>query len=329
MRFDEACEKAFNRTESFPPRYGWAKKAFDSCASNPDLYKSNEGIEELVLDLGVGKSMVKSLRHWGQAFRIFSPVKRSYYPTPIGETFFTDDGWDPYCEYADTSWLLHWWLLAPKSFAPVWWLTFNEFTGIEFTAEELEQFVIDRSQKWEPAANGIKKDVNALIRMYSSGATARATFEDLVDCPFRELDLLRPSQRESGMFRFLIGEKATLSSAVVAFSCIDFFARSASKGKTITIAKLATEAGSPGRAFKLPEPALLEQLEETCRANSKLLKLTSAAGVPQLVLEKDPREVATKILFEHYKNFSENIHEPKYLLVGEEADTAIVPELVS
>ena len=86
----------------------------------------------------------------------------------------------------------------------------------------------------------------------------------------------------------------------VAFSCIDFFARSASKGKTITIAKLSTEAGSPGRAFKLPEPVLLEQLEETCRKNSKLLKLTSAAGVPQLVLEKDPREIATKILFDHY-----------------------------
>ncbi len=48
-----------------------------------------------------------------------------------------------------------------------------------------------------------------------------------------------------------------------------------------------------------------------------------------LVLEKDPKEIATKILFDHYKSFSENIKTAKHFLVGEEADAAIAPELVS
>ena len=309
MRLDAACRNVFNRHETFAPRYGWPKKAYDSCSKRADLFHSDEGIEQLILDLAVGKNMVKSIRHWGRAFRICTEEKRTgsrnrfVSPTAIGETFFSDDGWDPYCEHSDTLWLLHWWFLAPGSFAPVWWLAFNEFTGIEFTADELEQFIGNRTTDWEPKPSAVTRDVSCLLKMYSSGHALRATFDDQLDCPFRELDLIRPSGREPGMFRFNIGPKATLSPAVAAFACLDFVARTRPTVQTMTLSTLATEPGSPGQVFKLTEAALLDLLEAAVAETDEDLKLTSVAGAPQLVVDDSPGLVATDLICASYKTF--------------------------
>ena len=101
-------------------------------------------------------------------------------------------------ELPGTDWLMHWWLLAPRSQAPVWWVTFNEFTAIEFTEEHLLQFVTDQLTDFgKPHPASVKKDVSVLLRMYSSGHTARATFEDKIDCPFRDLGLMQPSVNDA------------------------------------------------------------------------------------------------------------------------------------
>ena len=326
MRLALACTKKFARHETFAPRYGWPKKAYDSCSDSSDLFNTEHGMEELILKLAVGKNMVKSIRYWGQAFRIFTEVKQQgkrhklAHPTVIGETFFADDGWDPYCEHSDTLWLLHWWLHAPVSLAPSWWLAFNEYTGIEFTTEELEQFVMDRTADWQPTNSAVKKDVSCLIRMYASGHAVRATFDDQLDCPFRELDLLRPSDREPGMYRFVIGSKATLAANVAAFACLDFVARTQSGSQTITIEKLASEPGSPGKVFNLTEAALLDLLGEIAASPGSELKLTSAAGVAQVVLDDDPAEIAKDLIWDHYRNFANSPKSPSGPLAGPEAD---------
>jgi hypothetical protein len=328
LKLDAACEPVFNRHETFAPRYGWPKKAYDSCSGQPDLFNSDAGMEQLILDLAVGKNMVKSIRYWARAFRICVEEKQTgnrnkfVYPTAIGETFFSDDGWDPYCEHSDTLWLLHWWLHAPGSLAPVWWLAFNEFTGIEFTANELEQFVSNRTTDWGPKPSAVTRDVTCLIRMYSSGHASRATFDDQLDCPFRELDLIRPSSREPGMFRFNIGYKATLSPAVAAFACLDFVARTRPTAQTTMLSTLSTEPGSPGQVFKLTEAALLDLLRAAATETDGDLKLTSAAGPPQLVVDGTPAQVATGLIRARYKTMvdPERILRADAQLAGIEAD---------
>ena len=328
MKLESACVKKFSRHETFAPRYLWPKKAYDSCSDSPELFNSDRGLDELIEKLAVGKSMVNSIRYWGQAFRIFTEEKQKgrrklICPTAIGETFFGDDGWDPYCEHPDTLWLLHWWLLAPGSFAPSWWLAFNKYTGLKFTADELEQFIMDCVTNWQPARASVKKDVRCLIQMYASGHSARATFDDQLDHPFRDLDLLSPSDREPGVYRFLIGPKVTLAPEVAAFACLDFVARTQTRSKTVNMSRLASEPGSPGKVFNLTETALADLLETAASSRNSQFALTSAAGVSQVALDDDPADIAKDLLWDHYRTFVDDCKAPSGYLAGPEADRGV------
>ena len=105
MRLDEACRATFARHETFHPRYGWVKKAFDAAEFDPNLFNR----EDAVVRMGVGKNMVRSIRHWGHAFKVprVRPCRRSRrpvsQPTSLGRSVFGDDGADPYCEVPGTS----------------------------------------------------------------------------------------------------------------------------------------------------------------------------------------------------------------------------------
>jgi hypothetical protein len=195
-------------------------------------------------------------------------------------------------------------LLAPPCVVPVWWLALNDFNAVEFTAEELEQFVLDRTRDWSsPHLSSVKKDVLCFLRMYATGQSIRATFDDLIDCPFRELALLRQSSARSGAFRFLIGAKPALPPAIAAFACLDFVARTDSSANVVSVNRLVSEHGSPGRAFKLTEVELCRLLEQAV-TESPELELTSAAGVPQLAFDDDASGVATEVLRDHYRRLA-------------------------
>jgi len=278
------------------------KKAYDAGRGTVDVFSQ----EDAVVRLGVGKNMVKSIRFWGLAFGILAETTGGGRGTHVNSTKFgrallSDDGWDPYCELPGTLWLLHWSLINPRSMVPVWWLAFNEFSAVEFTAEELEQFVSERTREWSaPHETAVKKDVLCMLRMYASGHSKRASFEDAIDCPFRELNLLRASATTPGAYRFLIGPKPTLPPAIAAFACLDFIARTDSGSRLVTVNQLASQHGSPGQAFQLTEAELVELLRRAS-AESVEIDLTSAAGVVQLAFDDEPSAVATEILRDHYR----------------------------
>lgn len=319
MKLEEACEPVFARHETFHPRYGWLKKAYDAGSRKDDLFNQ----EEAVVQLGVGKNMVKSIRHWGLAFKVLESTKLegsrrpSLSTSEIGRAWFHDDvGVDPYMELPGTDWLMHWWLLAPKSQAPVWWHAFHEFTAVEFTEEQLMQSVTEGLTSFgKPQSSSIKKDVSVLLRMYSSGHNVRATFEDKIDCPFRELGLLQPSTSGAGAYRFLIGPKPTLPSRVFAATVLDFVHRTSASARTVNLSRALTEVGSPGRTFRLTDEAVLAALEEAS-ALSKAVRMTSSAGMPQLVLSAPPGDSAAQLLREHYADHGADLRWREQLAAG-------------
>ncbi|MEI7888664.1 MAG: DUF4007 family protein, partial [Actinomycetes bacterium] len=65
MRLDASCSPQFARHETFYPRYGWVKKSVDAAAKDPNLFND----ENAVVELGVGKNMVRSIRYWGLAYK--------------------------------------------------------------------------------------------------------------------------------------------------------------------------------------------------------------------------------------------------------------------
>ena len=306
MRLTEAAEPVFARHETFHPRYGWFRKAYTFASRNGNVF----GQDDAPVVIGVGKNMVRAIRFWGLAAKLIaedpsSSNRRtsSVVPTPIGHALFGESGWDRYMEDPGTLWLLHWLLLAPPSRLPVWWLAFSEFNAVEFTDDDLEASVnarIGETAGWTcPNSSSLKKDVGALLRTYAPAqGSGRASLDDSLDCPLRELRLIvrAPS---AGRYRFVLGPKPTLPSAIVAYAALDYAARAATGSRSVTFSRLANESGAPGRAFKLSEPELLEAIEPAV-SQMDAVDVSIVNGVAQLRWSDDLDEVLTAVLDRYY-----------------------------
>jgi hypothetical protein len=327
VRIDSCAEPVFARHESFHPRHGWMKKAIDGATADPRIFTQ----ERAIVDLGVGKNMVRSIRHWGLAAKVLAqaddpeqPRVPLSVPSRIGRVLLGDGGWDPYCEAPGTLWVLHWLLVAPPSKSPVWWVALNEFPAVEFGEEELLNFVTDflaGVAEWEtPHPSSVKKDVDCFLRMYSTKEGPRKTLgDDLIDCPFRELGLLRAGSGSHRAYRLIIGPKPSLPPEVALYAALDFMARTDASSRTATVSRLATEPGSPGRAFKLTETDLTDLLRRSVEGSSGV-RLTSSAGVPQLVYEDEAPVAAADALWRYYRRLDPEAVQASEPIAGQGAD---------
>lgn len=306
MRLVDAALPWFARHETFHPRYGWFRKAYTQTARDPYVF----GRDNAPVVIGVGKNMVRAIRFWGLAAKLIAadPESRNrrapgFTPTWRGHALFGEHGWDPYMEDPGTLWLLHWLLLAPPSRLPVWWLIFNEFDAVEFDDAELDAAIaihLDAAAGWKrPHPSSQKKDLGAFLRTYAPAErSGRVGFDDLLDCPLRELNLLRRSPA-TGRYRFTLGPKPTLPAAIVAHAALDYVARTVDGGSTVTLSRLAHEAGAPGRAFKLSEAELIAALTPALE-HTDGVNIMTPTGASQLVWSEDPAAVATAVLDDYY-----------------------------
>lgn len=310
----------FARHETFHPRYGWFRKAYATAATDGGGFSADDA----PVIIGVGKNMVRSIKFWGQAAKVITADpdaknKRAtdMVPTKFGQALFGSGGWDPYMEDPGSVWLLHWMLLAPPSQLPVWWLVFNELHAVNFDDALLEEAVgglIEAAGEWSaPHPSALAKDVSALLRTYAPAAgTARANLADVLDCPMRELGLISRSAA-TGKYRLVFGTSPTLPDPIVVAAVLDYVARCQMGGKTMTLAHLATEPGSPGRAFRLDEPDLHDRLERVSYGCSSL-ELLAPTGAHQLAWHDKPAKVAVELLNEYYSA------QPSEPIVGPEGD---------
>ena len=318
MRLVDAAKPTFARHETFHPRYGWFRKAYAVAAWDPYIFTRDDA----PVVIGVGKNMVRAIRFWGLAAKLIvedpkSPNRRSpgLVPTRIGHALFGESGWDRYMEDPGTLWLLHWWLLAAPSRLPVWWLAFNEFNAVEFTDDDLEATTaiqLDAVADWaNPHPSSLKKDLSAFLRTYAPAERSRRTgIEDLLDCPLRELNLIDRSAA-TGRYRFTLGPKASLPSAIVSYAVLDYVSRVGTGGNTVTLSRLAREPGAPGLAFKLTETELRAALEPTLE-RTDALSLTTPTGAAQLAWSQDPATVATTILDDYYNESPTDVRAGPY-----------------
>ena len=57
---DTGQTQSFSGHETFPFRYPWLKKGVDAVSDDPEVFLR----EDAIVTLGVGKNMVRSIRHW-------------------------------------------------------------------------------------------------------------------------------------------------------------------------------------------------------------------------------------------------------------------------
>ena len=304
MRLEQAANPHFARHETFHPRYGWFRKAFIFIDEDENIFND----ENATVRIGVGKNMVRSIRFWGLASKLIEEVKehsRRYRltTTEVGNNLFGPSGWDQYMEMPGTLWLIHWHLLSPLSRLPVWWLAFNEFNAIEFTDEDLENFIIrhlTQNSEWNcPSVSTVKKDVSTLLRSYCVANKAIYTgLEEALDSPLRELKLIGFSH--DGMkYRFAFDEKPTLPPEVLVYALLDFVSSSKNSASTANISRLANESGAPGKAFKLTEFQIIEKIETVIKRYPNI-KLASTAGATQLTWSGDPKQISYVVINDYY-----------------------------
>ena len=302
MLITEAIPKpTFANHESFHLRYSWLKKAYDSVQKNDHIFSSDDA----TVKLGVGKNMVRAIRFWAMAHKILytkgSGANTTTHHTDMGYWIFNEkSGLDPYLENPNTLWLLHWLLYAKPCKIPVWWIIMNEFSTANTKIKDVTDDVILRvtnTQEWKtPSEKSIKKDVNVFINTYSTRHD-KVSMEDYLDCPFRQLHMIKQRSRET--IQFVFGKKFGLSPEIVAFACLDFMVRAGITAQTISISKLASDAGGVGNTFKLFENDIVELLGHACD-KSDSLRMQNIAGVQNLVLDDSPEKISLDMLTKVY-----------------------------
>ena len=261
----------FANHESFHLRYGWLKKAYDAVQDNPRIFVADDA----PVKLGVGKNMVRSMRFWALTSKIIAPTRGVGSPdvsaTNIGHKLFQDSGLDPYLENPQTLWLLHWLLFAPPCRIPVWWIIMNEFAAtnvkIKDLAESIQHRVTNMSEWNTPSPNSIKKDIDVFVHTYTT-ERGKMSIEDYLDCPFRQMHMIR--QQSSDVMRFVFGKKYGMTPDIVAFACLDFINRSDVPSKSVSVTRLATEPGGVGNIFKIGENDLDALLTDACRISNHI-----------------------------------------------------------
>jgi hypothetical protein len=253
--------------------------------------------------------MVEAIRFWAFATKVVAraphpdrPRTAVYTPTHLGRVLLDSElGFDPYMEDPATLWILHWHAMSDRSVVPVWRLMFNDFPATEFSEDEFLQFCVEEiaATTWSPPMkSSVQKDVDCLLRMYCRrDAQGRQGLDDLLDSPFRELGLIRPTpgSGRKNTYRIVRGAKPSLPAVAVAYACLDYLSRSSDGSATVTLTRLATDPGSPGRIMKLNEQDIGDAIEQSARLAGHL-RLTRPAGSTQLAVSAPPGQVAYEVL---------------------------------
>lgn len=302
-----AAKPAFARHETFHLRFGWLRKGFSAAAKDPQAFsKPNSTVV-----LGVGKNMVSAIRYWSQAYGIIEeapnperPRVPSLVPTDFGRRLLEEDGWDPWLEDPASLWLLHWKLLGPGStcLAPVWWAAFNLFAPEQFEEHQLTDLMVELAAAagWKSVMqSSIKKDVDCLLRTFAMRRTGRQTMDDVLDCPTRQLGLIAPAAGEARSWRFVTGPKPSLPSSIIAYACLDFLAHVGPTERSISLARLTSDPGAPGRAFRLTESNLFDSLVSATKEVPEL-RVAEPGGLRQLMIDGEATTVKSRIINDYY-----------------------------
>lgn len=303
----ETLKVQFSGHETFPLRQLWLSKVAELIKNALDEAQApTMNGEDAMIDLGVGKNMVSSMRFWADACGIVDAATLTF--TPYGKLIFgesnTEEGLDECCESLSTQWFVHWRLAStPEKFTPIWYL-FNLITAPTFDRDtfyaNLMEFV--RSSGRRVSDGTVRRGGEVALRSYAPRITSKATVEDFIEPLLGELDLVDAKGRD--LFFFHRGAHPTLPDALFAFALLEYWERLTYQTSSLDFAKIAYDYGSPGKVFKLDTDALNHRLANLAEITGEALLWTEQAGLRQVVRRgealDDPEGFKLKLLKKAY-----------------------------
>jgi len=306
MKFD-GNRVAFGRHETFALRYSWLSKGFGALKQNPRVFDSDDS----VVELGVGRNMVNSIRYWLRASQMISSQKPDE-PLELGQLLLDEkSGLDPYLEDEATIWLIHWLIATNAELATSWFWFFNNFHKPEFSAQELQtalhDFVKDQVvENKRPSMGTLKNDAQLIPRMYTqSRGNTRTPLEDALDSPLSLLGLV--TQSSSGkLFQSKPQPRPNLPIGIFGYAVAQLMA--SLKHTAVPLEDLMYsrhDQAAPGSVFRLTESDMIAKLERMEAFLPGRFEIRETAGIHQLYRIDDVEPV--EYLKKHYGEMSTEI----------------------
>lgn len=153
----------YGQHQSFYLRINWLRKAIN------ELYEDNRFLyrENAAEQIGLGKNMVQSLRHWVLATGIV--VQNNRAEQDISRFGRIMSNYDPYMEIEDTASIVHFHLVDDREPCTAWYWYFNIYDKKTAAKEQIINdflFWIDQNEPRKPSAESIKRDIDCLVRLY-------------------------------------------------------------------------------------------------------------------------------------------------------------------
>jgi hypothetical protein len=281
----------FSGHESFQCRHLWLKKGYDFSLKEKSFHA-----EDAVVELGVGKNMVASIRYWMKAFNLLTSDDKL---TAFAHKLLADDGWDPYLEDEASLWLLHY-QLVKHSYASIYSIVFNELRRekIEFTKENIISFIKRKSEAektFQVNEKTLNDDFSVLLRMYLRPDTSKEK-EDSFSGLLAELDLVKSySKGKDDYFIVENGERDEIPDEVLLYAILDGGAFDLS----VNLNNIEHDYNSPGAIFALNRSGLISKIESLTEKFSELV-YNDSAGIKELQFKK--KKTPTAIMNQYYAN---------------------------
>lgn len=306
LKLPDNCKPQFSGHETFPLRQLWPAKIAHciiraECAGK----KASLSGTEAIVELGVGKNMVSSMRFWAQACGILG---RDDKLTAFGSRVFgssDSEGLDPYCSNVATVWMFHWNLASrPDVFTPIWYL----FNIVNQPTLDRAAFVngmdeLVHANGWKVSKLTLRRAEECVLRSYLPRMSAKGHIEDFIEPLLASLNLLELTNSRD-VFSIRRSAHHTLPDAIFAYALIDYWERLPVKSSALDLSRIAHDYGSPGRVFKLDINSIVDRLHRLSDLTNGSLEWTEQAGLRQVIRRRAaleaPKVFCDSVLFKAY-----------------------------
>lgn len=245
----------FSGHQTFVIRYGWIEKGFRFTKAGLNFNNENA-----IVDLGVGKNMVESIRYWSEMMGTIESSAPSAFAMQLLDE---EKGWDPYLEDNNSYWLLHWKLNTNPEYMHSGMVLFSHLRKPEFSKRDVADAalrILESHDKKSPADSILGKDIDCYLRLYAGIRRQNPKQkEELIGSPLQELNLIQLIN-DSDLYCFNIGLKPNLAPEIIGFAIWDYM-RDLNK-IAITINEALYREYSPGQIFMLDENSLVDAVEQ-------------------------------------------------------------------
>lgn len=282
----------FSGHETFPFRYTWLPKAVQVIGVDHRLLEDDE---QAMVELGVGKNMVRAIRFWIQVSGLATYSRQDgYIVTPLGESLLGASGLDPYLEDVRTLWLIHWNLSSQREdplFA--WDHLLNHWHHPDFTRTDVLLAFRREAARLERDLSDVTLEQHFDIFLHTYVPTRGGKgliLEDNLDCPLVELNLIRKigerrvggQGKQEAVYAFQRDPKPDISAELFAYCLHEFWDTYHPHEDVLSFRDVAVAVGSPGQIFKLPEWDIRERLETIHEDSHGAFRYEESAAFQQI-----------------------------------------------